>query len=64
MVQKWTWNCGIIPSVNNCDLVIVASNRDEVIRLALLHAIEIHKHKPDEAGLHDVIVAATNAIEE
>jgi|SwirhisoilCB1_FD_contig_41_3832022_length_338_multi_5_in_0_out_0_1 predicted small metal-binding protein len=38
-------DCRTAPSENNCTVEIAADTEDEVLELAVMHAVQAHKHQ-------------------
>ncbi|MDO8516410.1 MAG: DUF1059 domain-containing protein [bacterium] len=55
MAKKWVADCSKYPSESHCDLVISGSDKEVVAEVAYQHAVGLHKHVADEAGLRDGI---------
>ncbi len=55
MAKKWVADCSKFPSESHCDLKISGSDKEVVAEVAYQHAIGLHKHAANEAGLRDGI---------
>ncbi|KKW19977.1 MAG: hypothetical protein UY63_C0004G0062 [Parcubacteria group bacterium GW2011_GWA2_51_10] len=55
MAKKWVADCSKFPSENNCDVMISGTNKDEVTKAAMDHAVGSHKHDRNEPGLAESI---------
>ena len=60
-MSKWIADCSKFPSENNCDILISGTDKEEVAKAAMDHAVGSHKHDREEPGLYEGI---KNSLEE